>query len=94
MATCIFRVYQEAFTNITRYADATKVAASLTIANNIIKVTVADDGKGFDTIAVQSKKSFGILGMRERVFSLNGKFALASSPQKGTKITISIPFDI
>jgi PAS domain S-box-containing protein len=94
VATCIFRVYQEAFTNITRYADATKVTASLTIAHDIIKVTIADDGKGFDTIAVQSKKSFGILGMRERVLSLNGKFALVSSPKKGTKITISIPFDI
>jgi PAS domain S-box-containing protein len=91
VATCIFRVYQEAFTNITRYADAKKVTASLTINNGIIKVTVADDGKGFDTIAVQSKKSFGILGMRERVLSLNGKFALISSHQKGTKITISIP---
>ncbi len=91
VATCIFRVYQEAFTNIMKYSGATKVTASLAISQGIIKVKVADDGKGFDTVEAQSRKSFGILGMKERVLSLNGKFTLLSSPEKGTKITMTIP---
>ncbi len=91
IATCIFRVYQEALTNITRYAQAGKVFTSLSIADDTITVSIEDDGKGFDT-TVQTKKSFGILGMKERLLSLNGKFELASSPGKGTVVNISIPY--
>ena len=92
VATCIFRVYQEAFTNITRYAHAGKVSTSLSVIDETIIVTIEDNGKGFDITSLQTKKSFGILGMKERVVSLNGKFELVSSPGKGTKITISLPF--
>ena len=92
ITTCIFRVYQEAFTNITRYANAKKVVTSLSIADNTITVDIEDDGKSFDAEAVKTKKSFGILGMRERVLSLNGKFNLVAVPGKGTKIIIHIPF--
>ena len=91
VATCIFRVYQEAFTNITRYAHAKKVSTSLSIIGETIRVTIEDDGKGFDVPTVKSKKSFGILGMKERVDSLAGQFELISSPGKGTEIIISIP---
>ena len=92
IATCIFRVCQEAFTNITRYALAKNVSISINhIEENIILV-IEDDGIGFDTASVQNKKSFGILGMRERVHSLGGKFDLVSSPGKGTKITVSLPY--
>ncbi|CAN5597500.1 hypothetical protein BH10BAC3_BH10BAC3_33320 [soil metagenome] len=91
ISTCIFRVYQEALTNIIRYANAGKVLTSLRIAGDNIEVSIADDGKGFDPNSVQSDKSFGILGMKERVHSLGGKFELTSSVGKGTKISISLP---
>ncbi|MEI9955749.1 MAG: hypothetical protein WDM90_05425 [Ferruginibacter sp.] len=56
IATCIFRVYQEAFTNITRYAQAKNVHTSLAIEDNIVTVTIKDDGKGFDIIFLKTKK--------------------------------------
>ena len=92
ITTCVFRVYQEAFTNITRHACAKLVATSLSIEDETIVVTVKDDGKGFDIESVQNKKSFGIFGMKERVLSLGGKFELISSPGKGTKIIMILPY--
>lgn len=91
IANCIFRVYQEALTNITRYAKAKKVSTIIRIDNNNIIFTIADDGTGFDIAGIKNKKSFGLLGMKERVHSLNGKFELISSPGSGTKITVSLP---
>ena len=91
-ATCIFRLYQESLTNIMRYAEAKKVSVSLIPKDDSIILTVEDDGKGFDIAAAQNKKTFGLLGMKERVFSLNGKFELLSAKGKGTKIVISLPY--
>lgn len=91
-ATCIFRVYQESLTNIMRYAGAGEVVSSLNTVNDRIILSIEDDGKGFDVEAVQSKKSFGLLGMKERVHSLNGRIDLVSSPGNGTKIIISLPY--
>jgi PAS domain S-box-containing protein len=92
IATCIFRVYQEAFTNITRHACAESVSTALSIVDDTIMVTIKDDGKGFDMEAVQNKKSFGIFGMKERVISLHGKFELISVPGKGTTIIMILPY--
>ncbi|MFN3299462.1 MAG: PAS domain S-box protein [Sediminibacterium sp.] len=91
-ATCLFRVYQESLTNIMRHARASKVVSSLNILNNNIELAIADDGIGFDTGIAESKRRFGLLGMKERVFSLKGKFELVSSPGKGTRIVINIPY--
>lgn len=93
MATCFFRAFQEALTNITRYAEATKVVTSLRIYNGIINMTIRDNGKGFDIMAEQPKtrNTFGLLGMRERVRALEGKFELASIIGGGTTITIRLP---
>ncbi len=94
VAICVFRVYQEAFTNITKYSHAGKVATSLYIADNTLKVTIEDDGQGFDVANLKTTKSFGILGMKERIHSVGGNFELISSKGKGTKIAVSIPLDI
>lgn len=91
---CIFRIYQEALTNITRYAAAEKVTTILNVKDNKVEFRVEDNGRGFDTSTVQAKKSFGILGMKERVLSLRGNFELVTAPAKGTTIDISIPIDI
>ncbi|MBI5858127.1 MAG: PAS domain S-box protein [Sphingobacteriales bacterium] len=89
---CIFRVYQESLTNIMRYAKAKKVFTTLHIAGENILLTVEDDGAGFNTEKMKNKKTFGILGIRERVLSLGGKFELISAKGKGTKISISLPY--
>lgn len=91
VATCIFRVFQETLTNITRYADAKKVTSSISLKDNIIYFTIADDGKGFEIETLKSKQSFGIMGMKERVASVNGSFELTSLPNQGTSIAITIP---
>ena len=91
IATCIYRAYQEALTNITRYAKAKKVVSSLQYIDEQIILEIKDDGKGFDTVKQMKKQSFGLLGMKERVASLNGTFKLISSPGKGTTIIISLP---
>jgi signal transduction histidine kinase len=92
--TCIFRIYQEALTNIAKYAEAKKVITSLTIMDDVIIVSIEDDGNGFEPKEVQNNKSFGLLGMKERVYSLNGTFNLISSPGNGTKISILLPYII
>ncbi len=94
IATCIFRVYQEALTNITRYAQAGKVIVSLNIVDDSLVLNIEDDGKGFDVADLVQKKSFGILGMKERVISVNGLFDLVTAPGKGTKINICVPLKI
>lgn len=91
VAECIFRVYQEALTNITRYAHATSVRTSLSIADMFIIFTIEDNGIGFDTASLRSNNSFGLLGMKERVLSLGGGYKLTSVPGKGTKITVRLP---
>jgi len=93
IATCVFRVFQEALTNITRYAKAGKVVISLDIDEDNVLLNIEDDGKGFDPELTKTKKSFGILGMKERVVSLNGNFNLVTAPGSGTKITISLPLN-
>ncbi len=94
IANCIFRAYQEAFTNITRYAGAQKVTTSISIANNAINVLIEDDGIGFNTASTGRGKSFGILGMKERIHSLGGNFNLVSSLGKGTRISIQLPIAV
>ena len=94
IGNCIFRVYQESLTNIMRYAQADKVVTSLNIKTDTVVVSIKDDGKGFDVAAIQTKKSFGILGMKERVLSQNGKFELQSKMGRGTKIMVTVPYRI
>jgi PAS domain S-box-containing protein len=90
-SVCFFRIIQEAFTNITRYAEATAVSVALGTheTNWILKIN--DNGKGFDTAVLKNPKSFGILGMKERVHSLHGQFKIQSKPGGGTKIEVSLP---
>ena len=91
VANCIFRACQESFTNITRYAQANNVILRVNTTENSILVSIADDGIGFDIAAIQFGKSFGILGMKERVISLGGIFDIMSTAGKGTKIALSLP---
>lgn len=92
IATCIFRVYQEALTNITRYAKAKNVISSIELTRDSISVTIKDDGKGFDTSKISRKGTFGILGMQERVSALDGRFSVKSQKNAGTIISITIPY--
>ncbi|MDX1938386.1 MAG: PAS domain S-box protein [Flavihumibacter sp.] len=91
VTNCLYRVFQEALTNITKYANATTVNCRLEYSKTAISLFVEDNGKGFDKETVKSKQSFGLLGIQERVSSLNGSFELHSEPGKGTTLLINLP---
>eukprot|EP00257_Ricinus_communis_P012622 XP_002535916.2 uncharacterized protein LOC8271655 [Ricinus communis] len=89
-AIVLFRVVQEALTNVTRHADATEVIITLDRRPNACLLEVLDDGQGFDVQATRSK-SFGLAGMEERVLMHGGKIAIISSPRIGTLVKVDLP---
>ena len=89
IATGLFRIYQESMTNVARHSNATHVDVSLGIVNDEIILSIADNGKGFDPSST-TKKTLGLLGMRERATMLGGHMDILSEPGKGTKIVITI----
>ncbi len=88
----LFRILQEALTNVMRHAAAHSVQISLTLADNLVCLSIADDGQGFDPLAARPT-SFGLVGMRERVLMLGGRLELDSEPGEGTALHIYIPLD-
>jgi len=89
MATAVFRLVQEALTNVARHAAAGKVAVRIADNGEIMRLTVQDDGCGLAPPA--GKKTFGLLGMRERVKMLGGHFEMESTPGQGTRIEAWFP---
>lgn len=90
-ATAIFRIVQESLTNIARHAQASQVEIIVMRSNGELCFEVHDNGKGFDETAVAVTKSFGLVGMRERVAMMNGSFELDSKPGQGTRIRVCVP---
>lgn len=94
IALCLYRVYQEALTNISRHSQASKVTATITRADNTVVLSVEDNGIGFNMAAKKGQPSFGILGMRERVKSYGGKFELITVQGKGTELSVVMPAEL
>jgi len=90
-SNALFRIYQEALTNIARHAQATQVDAVLTQEENRIVLEIRDNGKGFRMEDMAGKKTLGLKGMRERTLMIDGDFSIESQPGKGTYIHLSIP---
>ena len=86
----IFRIAQEAITNIRKYAHATNVHLTLKNQENAVRLTVADNGEGFDPRQVPSTRH-GLAGMRHRVKTYGGELTLRSAPGQGTTIGATIP---
>jgi signal transduction histidine kinase len=85
----IYRTAQEAAENILRHSNASKVEVSLLTDEGRIKLTIKDNGKGFDPSKVR-KEHLGIRGMRERIEMLGGAFEIQSADKEGTEINISL----
>lgn len=96
MEAAIYRLVQEAFQNVLKHAEATHVDLQITFQNQMLKLVIQDNGKGFRVDAVQEKISdgthFGLLGMKERVELLEGRLEIDSEPDEGTRVTMLIPF--
>jgi len=93
-ATAIFRIFQEALTNVGRHAQATRVTVGLQRANGHLLLRIADNGKGIEPTRGSGRHSLGILGMQERVRLLNGEMNIAGEEGQGTVIEVDIPLNI
>lgn len=90
-ATAAFRILQEALTNITRYAHANEVDITIELAEAALVMKVRDDGIGFDPAEIRERKTFGLLGIRERTLMFGGESRIDSKPGSGTILHIKIP---
>ena len=90
-ATAVFRVLQESLTNITRHAQASEVSVSLRCDGDVLYISVADNGKGFDTKVVRNKPGFGLMGIRERVLAFGGHARFDTVIGQGTTVRLEIP---
>lgn len=87
----IFRIAQEAFTNIARHAQAKSVRLTLARTPGLIALDIVDDGLGFTPATQTSENSFGLRGMRERAHLLGGTLDCASVPNHGTTLRLRVP---
>jgi signal transduction histidine kinase len=91
----LFKCVHELLTNVAKHAQAKKIDISVESGENLVRVAVTDDGKGFDTAASEKTASdanaFGLFSIRERMKYLGGKFEITSSRGKGTTATLEAP---
>jgi two-component system sensor histidine kinase UhpB len=90
-ATAVFRIFQEALTNIARHANASKVKIILEQSDGILKLNVTDNGKGITQNQINNSKSLGILGMKERALVFGGTVTIKSTMDIGSIVELGIP---
>jgi PAS domain S-box-containing protein len=90
-ATAIFRIMQESLTNVARHAHASNVDITLDGSNGEITLRVRDNGCGFAPADPRKPNSFGLVGLRERVYLLDGEITVDTAPGKGATIEVRIP---
>jgi PAS domain S-box-containing protein len=93
--TVLYRVAQEALTNVVRHAHARHATVRIQKIPDAVRLEIRDDGKSFPTertLSAMRGGRLGLLGMRERVEMVGGRFAIASAPGEGTTVTAEIPF--
>lgn len=88
----LFRILQEALTNVMRHAQAHTVELTLTVESADLRLTISDDGVGFVENPGRPV-SFGVVGMRERVLMMGGQLSLHSEPGEGTTLSVTVPLD-
>ena len=89
--TALFRIFQETLTNIARHAGATEVSVSLKQRAGRIELTVRDNGRGITEEELTNPKSFGLIGIRERVKIFGGNNIIKGVPGQGTTVTVRMP---
>jgi PAS domain S-box-containing protein len=89
--SALYRAVQECLTNISRHAQATRVNIRIHMSNTSVRLQVHDNGIGMNDAARNKRGSFGLIGMRERVYILGGTVTIESLPEQGTHITIDLP---
>ena len=90
-ATALFRIFQELLTNVARHANATKVTATLDSNPTAITLVVTDNGRGIRDEEIESRRSLGFLGLRERVLAFGGTVEATGQEGKGTCVAVTVP---
>jgi len=91
IATAVFRILQEALTNIMRHANATSVEVRLTEEAGHLILEIEDNGEGFSENNLKDEYSLGLLGMKERAYSLGGTMDITTTIGAGTTVVVSVP---
>lgn len=89
----LFRILQEALTNVARHAEARSVTVKLTADGPSVTLEVADDGKGIADPRAAERSSFGLLGIRERLLQFHGECVIHSAVGQGSRIVVTLPSD-
>jgi signal transduction histidine kinase len=91
LMTALFRIFQEAVSNVVRHAEATQVEVSMTHNNGQLVMKIMDNGKGIQENEIDGSGSLGLIGMRERLRHWNGRVQFSGLTGKGTSVEIIIP---
>jgi two-component system NarL family sensor kinase len=94
LALALYRIAQEALTNVVKHARARRVRVRLRSSTAQIALQVRDDGCGFDIRRAERKAGFGLASMRERTQQLRGRMAIRSAPGKGCRLAVSFPVEV
>src|SRR3972149_5265729 len=89
--TAVFRILQEAMTNVARHSEATKVTVEVKKDEDTMIMKIEDNGKGINEEKINDPFSFGLLGMQERTLYLGGELKISGTPNKGTRVMATIP---
>jgi signal transduction histidine kinase len=89
--TCVYRVVQEALTNVARHANAGRIDLNVQRLGQEILLTIEDDGDGFDVLKPSRTAGIGLIGLKERVWELSGAVQIDSENGKGTRISVHLP---
>ena len=90
-STALFRIFQELLTNVARHANATRVNVALSEGETALALSVEDNGRGIRDNEIESPRSLGFLGLRERVLAFGGMIDVKGDEGKGTKVSVTIP---
>ncbi len=93
MATALFRIFQEALTNVARHANAERVSVFLKFRPQNLILEITDNGRGISKTQISDSASLGILSMRERAMVFGGDMQINGVPGKGTHIKVTIPLE-
>jgi signal transduction histidine kinase len=91
LETALYRIVQEALTNVVRHAQATRVDVLLERRDGRIVVIIEDDGQGFDPETAAGPDHLGLVGIQERAMALGGSLTIESTPQGGTALFVEVP---
>jgi signal transduction histidine kinase len=91
VARCVYRVTQEALQNVVKHSGAKRASVELTAADGEIRLSITDDGKGFDFESARAEAGLGLISMRERVQLVQGQIEWRSQPGGGTRVDVHVP---